>query len=184
MTMLEKFSSPQRSLGASDKLARGLGFYSLGLGLLELAAPRLLTRALGMEGSENIVRAYGVREIVSGVGALSDNPAPALWSRVAGDALDLATLATGLNADNPKRGNVKIAMAVVLATALVDVMATRGITERHHRPRHMPIRDYSNRSGFPKSISDMRGAASDFETPADMRADIGNGYARADTGRA
>ncbi|GGM00324.1 hypothetical protein ACFQDN_15435 [Pseudomonas asuensis] len=179
MTMLEKFSSSQQSLGVADKLARGLGFYSFGLGLLELAAPRLLTRTLGMEGSEKLVRAYGAREIVSGVGALSDNPVPALWSRVAGDALDLATLATALTPDNPKRGNVKIAMAVVLATALVDIMAAKAATDRHHRPRNMPIRDYSNRSGFPQSAEAMRGAAGDFETPADMRADIGNGYSRA-----
>ncbi|TWI52687.1 hypothetical protein IQ22_03063 [Pseudomonas duriflava] len=176
MNYLEHASTPrQSSLAPSDKLARGLGFYSLGLGLVELLAPRAMTRALGMEGSENLVRAYGAREIASGIGVLSDNPVPALWSRVAGDALDLATLATALSDDNPKKGNVKIAMAVVLATALVDVMAAKSSTALHVRPRRMPIVDYSDRTGFPKPAEAMRGAAKDFETPPDMRADIGTG---------
>ncbi|MFD2406651.1 hypothetical protein ACFSVK_14470 [Azorhizophilus paspali] len=91
------------SMATSDRLARGLGYFSLGLGLLELASPRLVTRSLGMEGTEALVRAAGAREILTGLGALGVNPTPAIWGRVAGDALDLATLASGLSADNPGR---------------------------------------------------------------------------------
>ena len=47
------------SLGGADRLARALGWFSLGLGLAELLAPRLFTHALGMRGSEGLVRAYG-----------------------------------------------------------------------------------------------------------------------------
>lgn len=63
-----------------------------------------------MHGQERLIRAYGVREIAKGVGILtSPNPTPWLWGRVAGDALDLATLAAptptahgaGLAADAP-----------------------------------------------------------------------------------
>jgi hypothetical protein len=88
------------------ELARYLGWFSLALGAPEVLAPRTLTRWLGMAGSEPVVSAYGVREIGSGVGALtSKNPAGWIWGRVAGDALDIATLAAGLRSDNPKRGN-------------------------------------------------------------------------------
>ncbi|GAB3392951.1 hypothetical protein [Azotobacter armeniacus] len=103
------------------------------------------------------------------------NPTPALWGRVAGDTLDLATLVSGLSPDNPKRGNVKAAMAVVLGTALVDALAARSMIERHVRPRHARIADYSHCSGFSRPVAETRGVASDFETPADMRADIGTG---------
>jgi hypothetical protein len=95
-------------------MARGLGWFSIGLGLAEVLAPRALTRGLGMEGNEQIVQAYGVREIATGIGILSSNqPAPWIWGRVGGDALDLATLATGLKQDNPKKDNVELAVVAV-----------------------------------------------------------------------
>src|SRR5437763_8919891 len=105
-------SSGPGSLDATDRLARALGWFSIGLGLAELLAPRALTRALGMEGSEALVRAYGMREIGAGIMTLSPDKGLGLQSRVAGDALDIATLLAGLRGDNPKRDNVAIALAM------------------------------------------------------------------------
>ena len=98
----------------AHSMARGLGWFSIGLGLAEVLAPRVLTRGLGMEGNEQLVRAYGLREIATGIGILSsDQPAPWIWGRVGGDALDMATLAAGLQPDNPKKYNVEMALAAV-----------------------------------------------------------------------
>ena len=47
------------SLGAADRMAKALGWFSIGLGLTELIAAERITRALGMEGKEALVRAYG-----------------------------------------------------------------------------------------------------------------------------
>ena len=61
----------------AHSMARGLGWFSIGLGLAEVLAPRALTRGLGMEGSEQLVQAYGLREIATGIGILSsDQPCP------------------------------------------------------------------------------------------------------------
>ncbi|MFD1692904.1 hypothetical protein ACFSHR_19245 [Azotobacter chroococcum] len=38
-------TSATSSLATADRVARGLGYFSLGLGLLELASPRLVTRS-------------------------------------------------------------------------------------------------------------------------------------------
>src|SRR5215208_7371781 len=59
------------SLSGADRLAKGLGWFSLVLGAAELIAPQRITRALGMEGKEALVRAYGAREIASGMLSLS-----------------------------------------------------------------------------------------------------------------
>jgi len=59
------------SFGHSDRMARNLGWFSLGLGALEILAPWRITRALGMEGHEGLVRAYGFREVASGMLSLS-----------------------------------------------------------------------------------------------------------------
>src|SRR4051812_22435069 len=89
-----------------DAMARGLGWFSIGLGLTEVLMPDRLARWLGMEGHEGLIQLYGAREIATGIGCLSQNPpTPYVWGRVAGDALDVATLAPYLSDENPQRGN-------------------------------------------------------------------------------
>jgi hypothetical protein len=157
------------SLGGADRLAKALGWYSIGLGIAELIAPERFTRALGMEGKEGLVRAYGVRELGHGIVSLSPDKHVGLWSRVAGDGLDIATLMTAMRHDNPKRDNVGIALAAVLGVTLLDIIGAQGVTARHSRSRGRP-RSYRNRTGFPQGVRAARGAAKDFQVPPDMRA--------------
>jgi hypothetical protein len=154
----------------AHSVARGLGWFSIGLGLAEVLVPRALTRGLGMEGHEQIVRAYGVRELATGIGILSStHPAPWIWGRVGGDALDIATLATGLQHDNPKKGNVELALVAVAGVTALDVVCGASLAQ-HSVARHSsltlrrrrPAIDYHRRTGFPKPPEQMRGAARDF----------------------
>jgi hypothetical protein len=59
------------SLEGADRMAKALGWFSIGLGLAELIAAKRIARALGMEGMEARVRAYGVRELGHGIVSLS-----------------------------------------------------------------------------------------------------------------
>jgi hypothetical protein len=151
-------STGPSSLGASDRLGKALGWFSFGLGLAELIAPRQITRALGMEGKEALVRAYGAREIGAGMLCLSIDKPLGLWNRVAGDGIDIATLLTGLRSDNAKRNNVMIALAVVAGVTALDVFAAQATTSRHSRNGAEP-RNYRDRGGYPKGIKQSRGAA-------------------------
>jgi hypothetical protein len=152
-----------------ERLARGLGLFSIGLGLAEVLAPHGLCRALGMQGSENLVRTYGAREIATGVAILaSHDPTPWIWGRVAGDALDLATLAAAHRGDNPKQGNLLLAAAAVAGVTALDIVCAQGLTAEQ-RPAPTGTWDYGDRTGFPKPPRAMRGAASDFEVPTDFR---------------
>jgi hypothetical protein len=157
------------SLAAADRMAKALGWFSIALGLTELIAAKRITRALGMEGKETLVRAYGVRELGHGISSLSPDKHVGLWSRVAGDGLDIATLMTAMRHDNPKRDNVAFALAAVLGVTLLDIIGAQGVTARHSRPRERP-RSYRDRTGFPQGLQAARGAASDFKMPRDMRA--------------
>jgi hypothetical protein len=147
------------SLQASDRLARGLGWLGIGLGLYQLLAPRSVTRALGVEGAEAIVRLCGARGVATGISALTENPKPALWARSAGDALDLAALLALLaDRDHPKHGTVKLALVAVGASAAVSLYCAQDQTRRHaYQAGHTP--DYSGRSGFPQGVELARGAA-------------------------
>ncbi len=153
----------------TDTLARGLGIFSIALGIAEVAAPHAIARWLGMRGQARLIQAYGVREIATGIGILaSRDPTPWIWGRVAGDGLDLATLATGLEGNNPKKGNVGIAMAAVAGVTALDVYCAQVLSGESPHPLP-PMQDYSDRSGYPKGIEQSRGAASDFEVPRDFR---------------
>src|SRR4051794_13144813 len=79
-----------------ERVARGLGWFSIGLGAAELIAPSFIARLIGSRNHRSLIRVYGLRELAAGAGILaSREPAGWLWSRVAGDIVDLASF-TGL----------------------------------------------------------------------------------------
>jgi len=131
-----------------EKIAYGLGWFSIALGVCELIATRALTQWLGMEGNEALVRTYGAREITTGIGILSsDDPTPWIWGRVVGDALDTGTLAVGLNDANSNKDNVAGALANVALVTALDVYCAHKLSceERREPLAH----DYSDRRGIP-----------------------------------
>ena len=149
-------ASPDTSRGhAPDALARALGWFSLGLGLAELFMTRRLARATGMQGREGLLRLYGVREIAQGAGILmARDRTPWIMGRVAGDALDIATLASARNA------KAAAAILAVGGVAALDVCTARALKRNRHRLR--PHYDYSTRSGLPRPPAEMRGIARGF----------------------
>jgi len=183
MTMLSTMSNISRSkgdpkvietgpssIGTVDTLGKALGWFSIGLGVAELLGARSISRALGMDGNEALIRTYGIREIGSGIMSLSTERKVGLWSRVAGDGLDIATLMTATGPNNPKRDNANLALAMVIGITLLDIVAAGSVTARHTRLGEGKRRSYRNRSGFPRGVQASRGAAKDFIVPSDMRA--------------
>ena len=161
----------QSSMIGADRLARALAWFSVGLGVAELVAPGRIARTLGLDDKQGLIRAYGAREVASAVPTLSIDKPIGLASRIAGDALDLGTLATGLQRDNPQRRNAAIATALVAGITLLDLTAFFGVKAAHKR-EPTSGRDYSDRSGLPRGLKASRGMArQDFETPADYRTD-------------
>lgn len=113
-------------------LARGLGWFSIGLGLAELAAAGRMCDYFGMEDREELVRFYGLRELASGIGILSQRtPTAWVWGRVAGDVLDLATLAADVGRSR-RGGRVLGAMAAVAGVAVLDVICGRQLSATRH----------------------------------------------------
>jgi hypothetical protein len=155
------FPSPRQA----RTLARGLGWFSIGLGLVELLAARRVARAVGLPGQAALVACCGLREIATGVGLLrSARPAAWLWGRVGGDALDTAVLATGLAGRDPV--GAAVALGAVAGVTALDVACARSLS----RAPHVEAADYRRRSGWPLPAAEMRGAAlEDFMPPRDLR---------------
>jgi uncharacterized membrane protein len=109
------------------QLARGLGWFSIGLGLAELLAPRGVAKVAGVRGNTALIRLFGLREIASGIAifATGGRAAAPLWSRVAGDALDLACLGAAYANPGNDTGRLTFATANVLAVTALDVLCAR-----------------------------------------------------------
>jgi len=119
-----------------EKIARGLGWFSIGLGLAEIAAPRTLAKLIGVRGDHNgLLRMLGMREIASGVGILAERrPAGPLaawmWSRVGGDAIDLAMLGAALRSRKSGQGRVVAATAAVAGVTALDLICSLQLSRR------------------------------------------------------
>src|SRR5947209_8144215 len=122
-----------REQSTEQKIATGLGWFSLGLGFWELLAPGSLARFIGVEEKSsnlNLLRFYGLREVAAGVGILSQSqPAGWLWARVAGDAVDLASLGTSFSSDNADSGKLTFATLAVLGVTALDLYCGQRMSE-------------------------------------------------------
>jgi hypothetical protein len=98
-SMMKKLQQPQQV----KKIATGLGWFSIGLGMAELIAPDSVARLIGVKPTSNsrtLLRAFGARELAAGIGILSnDRPTGWVWSRVAGDVMDLSMMGTAMTKD-------------------------------------------------------------------------------------
>jgi uncharacterized membrane protein len=113
-----------------EQLARGLGWFSLGLGLAELLAPRAVAKVAGVRGDTGLIRLFGLREIASGIAIFTGGrrPAGAVWSRVVGDALDLACLGAAYASPDSNKGRLTFATANVLAVTALDVLCAQQLS--------------------------------------------------------
>jgi len=118
--------------GASENLANALGWLSLGLGIAGIAAPGSVARMIGVsddKSSRAVLRAVGIREVASGVGILTQRrPGSWLWSRVAGDMMDLALLGKALASDDADRNRVAAATAAIAGVTAVDLFASQRVS--------------------------------------------------------
>ena len=120
-----------------DGTTKFLGWFSIGLGLAEIFAPRAVAKLVGIKDEDEYVgtlRQFGVREIAAGLGILA-RPKPTywVWSRVGGDAIDLAWLTRRLrdtDEDNDKMKLLAAITAVAGVTALDIMQGTKMASEK------------------------------------------------------
>src|SRR5215210_5648721 len=105
---LPERARPGLPLTSATRLAKGLGWFSVGLGLAEILAPRAIANISGVSNKHTgLIRLYGLREISSGITIFAQKkPTEGVWSRVVGDAIDLASLGVAAGKPNAKLGRV------------------------------------------------------------------------------
>ncbi|MET8045527.1 SRPBCC family protein [Micromonospora sp. NPDC005215] len=134
MTQLATREAAKARQDEIQRRGRGLGWMSLGLGVAQLAAPDTVRRISGVDDSPRsraVVPLVGARELVHAAGLLtSRHKSVWAWTRVLGDAMDLAALGVAIahRGGRRRRRLVGVTGAVVGITVvdlLTAVRATR-----------------------------------------------------------
>lgn len=130
----QRLADEDRGTGG-ESLADFLGLFSLGLGLAQVTLPGVMSRVIGIDHEDDrnrtVMRVMGLREISHGIAILSNQqPEKSVWSRVAGDALDLALLGKALSNPENARGRTLFATANVLAVAALDYMCAKQLSKQ------------------------------------------------------
>lgn len=118
-----------RSPSQRKRLARRLGWAGIALGLVQLSAPGMLTKTMGVTDSRRArwtLLACGLREVTTGVGVVaSSRPNKWMWARIVGDLVDMALLGSASRSRRSSRDKIAWTFGLVTAVALMDVIALR-----------------------------------------------------------
>jgi uncharacterized membrane protein len=121
-----------------ESITRGLGWFSVGLGLAQIIAPRTVCRLVGLPPMATLTRLCGIRELACGIGIITQrNPSVWVKARVAGDAMDLAGLAVALPFSPSRAGRLTATAAVAAAVTALDVYCSGELAGRRAAPMHI-----------------------------------------------
>jgi uncharacterized membrane protein len=165
--------------GLLDGMGRGLGWFSLALGAGLLAAPRTITRLSGVEDSAIapvLVRIIGARQVGHAAILLGGrHPDPWTWTRVAGDAMDLAALGMAMTSRHGvRRLRTAVTAGTIAGLAAVDILvavagtrhARKGPMRLHssvtvNRPREEVYRFWHDFGNLPRFMFHLESVESD-----------------------
>jgi uncharacterized membrane protein len=123
-----------------ERLARSLGWASIGLGIPQLLRPDAVTRVTGVGAGTRqraVTTAVGARELLHAAALLgSRTPSRWVWTRVAGDAVDLTALVRSLRRHDGRglARTVGATTAVAAITAVDVYTAVLGSRRRERKP--------------------------------------------------
>lgn len=120
-------------MATTPSTSQGLGYFSLGLGTAQILAPEAVAHLIGITRGPRTrltMRLVGLREIASGAAILTQRrPVPWLWSRVAGDVMDLGLLTLALLDGHNHRPRVAGSMAAVAGVTTADLRTAQAASE-------------------------------------------------------
>jgi len=134
---------------AGHQVAKALAVFSIVLGAAELIWPSGFTSFLGLQGLENLIMIWGVREVIAGIGifAMARYRSGWLWFRVVGDVLDVLTVLYAFAGPNPPVTNIVIALVLLLPIAVLDIWCAKALAQQKAMAHESA--QYRDRSGLP-----------------------------------
>jgi uncharacterized membrane protein len=137
-----------------DVVGRGLIFAGLGLGLMEVLMPGRIQRWIGVRRGDHsgLIRMIGMREIASAAAIFAQpRPASGVWTRVAGDAMDLGLLGTAFTQPKVKKNRLSTATAIIGAITALDVFTAVQLSRTRQEERQISALTNADLSGKARS---------------------------------
>lgn len=137
-------SNPRGALGSDsqrdERIAEGLGWFSLGLGVAQLLAPGALNRLAGIRddsAARSAQQIVGIREVGAFAAIMADRPRPVLplWSRVGGDLMDLVLLGRAWRGKRESAPRLALTIGSIVGVTGLDIYAAIRHTETERRDR-------------------------------------------------
>jgi hypothetical protein len=126
-----KHDIPAGAVGGvgEEVLAKGLGVFSLGLGLAQIIMPDQVARFIGIKPTPHVsslMRGIGLRElsVVPGI-FMRQRPVGWMRSRVMGDMMDLTLLGSAINAKHVNRQRLLMTIAAVMGVTVLDALCSK-----------------------------------------------------------
>ena len=120
----------------AEQVAKGLGWFSIGLGTAEVVMPDRMASLTGVRNHPDLFRTYGLRELGAGMGILTQRRSAGwIWARVAGDALDLASLGFAMTTKRADRHRLAYTTAAVAGVTALDIACALRLSRG--APRHV-----------------------------------------------
>ncbi|MBV9583095.1 MAG: SRPBCC family protein [Chloroflexi bacterium] len=114
---------------AQELRSRALGYFSVGLGTIQVLAPGAVAQLIGVRGgttSNVLIRLVGLRELAAGVGLLMWKPSSGwLWARVGGDVMDVALVSASVANARNQRGRLAATLSALGSVTAVDVRSAQ-----------------------------------------------------------
>lgn len=109
------------------KLARGIGWVSIGVGTALVVIPTRVTKGFGMGERPNLGRFLGVRDLVLGAGLLRSEGRATSWlhARAISDAADAALLIGGAASGVFPRGRAMVGLTVATTFSVLSFVLAR-----------------------------------------------------------
>lgn len=129
-----------RQNNPNPDLTHLLGWFSVGLGLAEIFAPRKVAEFIGVD-KPGPLPLFGLRELAAGIGILSQKkPTGWMWSRFGGDLMDLTYLGDALLSARTDKAKVAAATAAVAGITLLDFYCSKQLTDSAQSPLKSEVR--------------------------------------------
>jgi uncharacterized membrane protein len=119
-----------------DMFARALVWVSLGLGLAEVLAPKRVQKLVGIKRGNHstLIRLAGVREIGHALLLLiQSRPLTGIWSRIAGDAMDLGLLGAAYTMPRVQKNRVSAATVSIVGITALDALTAAQLTRKRNK---------------------------------------------------
>src|SRR5690349_13122050 len=127
----------RKNSSAMRKIAAGLGWFSVGMGVAEIVAPGAVSKLIGVKRKSSDTRWRGVRKLAAGIGLMqAPQSGMGLLTRAGANVLELSRMRSRSRRRGSNSGRAAIGLAALAGVAAICVKQARAAGTHAEPIRH------------------------------------------------